>query len=498
MKSWMLLVGCGAMVIFAACGSTQNPLSPGNDHDNNDAVDAAFSSSGEGGIFATGGDASMPGCVNLQCKQVNCKGQGRPETTVSGIVYDPAGKNPLYDIVVYVPNAPVAPFTAGPSCDRCGAEVSGSPVAATLTGPDGRFVLKHVPAGQNIPLVLQIGKWRKQVVIPSVTACSDTPMVDAKVMRLPAKQSEGDMPQIALVAGACDYFECLLRRIGVDDSEFTNEQGKGKVHIYLGGPTPGADISSPTSPGTKLWSSPALLANYDVVINACGCSEDEGDIQQPQVDNLVAYANQGGRVFNTHYSYFFIDPQACRTGNCGPPSIPVPDNLAWKDTANFRASGGAGGLTNPWPPPGVSVDMSFPKGDAFATWLVNVGASTTKGVLPLPLSGAMYFSRVSTLAPASTRWLYSDGISPSSTPVPVVHHYTFDTPVGAPSDKQCGKVLYTAFHVVDGPGTKPPPFPTECAPTPMTVPDKALEFMLFDLTSCVQVNTAPPAPPPVK
>jgi hypothetical protein len=81
--------------------------------------------------------------------------------------------DPLYNALVYVPNAPLAPFTAGVTCDLCGTPVSGSPLVTALTGPDGKFTLKNVPAGDNIPLVIQIGRWRREVTIPKVTACTE-------------------------------------------------------------------------------------------------------------------------------------------------------------------------------------------------------------------------------------------------------------------------------------------------------------------------------------
>jgi hypothetical protein len=60
------------------------------------------------------------------------------------------------------------------SCDRCGAPVSGSPIATALTDESGHFVLRNVPVGVNIPLVVQVGKWRRQVSLPTVAPCVDT------------------------------------------------------------------------------------------------------------------------------------------------------------------------------------------------------------------------------------------------------------------------------------------------------------------------------------
>jgi hypothetical protein len=54
-------------------------------------------------------------CTNLQCNLDHCSGTA--ETTISGMVYDPAGLNPLYDVLLYVPNTTVDPIPQGVSCN---------------------------------------------------------------------------------------------------------------------------------------------------------------------------------------------------------------------------------------------------------------------------------------------------------------------------------------------------------------------------------------------
>src|SRR6185436_16240450 len=97
-------------------------------------------------------------CTGLQCRIEVCDGGAK--TTLSGTVYDPAGLVPLYDVLLYVPNAPLDPLSTGPSCDRCDSPVSGQPVTATLSDANGQFKLRNVPSGDGVPLVIQIGKWR--------------------------------------------------------------------------------------------------------------------------------------------------------------------------------------------------------------------------------------------------------------------------------------------------------------------------------------------------
>ena len=40
----------------------------------------------------------------------------------------PGSADPLLNALVYVPNAAVKAFTPGVSCDKCGADASGSPL----------------------------------------------------------------------------------------------------------------------------------------------------------------------------------------------------------------------------------------------------------------------------------------------------------------------------------------------------------------------------------
>ena len=57
-----------------------------------------------------------------------------------------------------------------------------------------------------------------------------------------------------------------------------------------------------------------------------------------------------------------------------------------------------------------------------------------------------------------------------------------------PPTTQCGRVLYSDFHVSDASagGTT---FPNECTTGTMNAQEKTLEFMLFDLASCVGTPT---------
>src|SRR5262249_18373446 len=129
------------------------------------------------------------------------------------------------------------------------------------------------------------------------------------------------------------------------------------------------------------------------------------------------------------------------------------------------------------------IDMSFPKGQALAQWLQIVGASFFLGEIPLQV---IRHDHDGPVAPSQS-WMTIDDINFFGANV----HYTFNTPVGVPASQQCGRVLYDDFHVENVGDSKGMLFPTECAAGPMTAQEKLLEFMIFDLGSCVTQDQPP-------
>src|SRR4029079_1308147 len=72
----------------------------------------------------------------------------------------------------------------------------------------------------------------------------------------------------------------------------------------------------------------------------------------------------------------------------------------------------------------------------------------------------------------------------ASSPMGVPLHFTCNTPTTAMPDDQCGRVVFSDFHVSNA-ATNGTTFPAECSNAAMTPQEKLVEFMLFDLGSCV-------------
>ncbi|MEI9940165.1 MAG: hypothetical protein WDO69_23335 [Pseudomonadota bacterium] len=544
-----------------------------------------------------GGDKpGQCGCKGA-CETVpDCSDKPIKTTSLTGKVYDPAGNNPLYHVFVYVANNPDDPdlkaFPAGITCDVCGATAAGSPLLSegdqfgTYTDVDGSFTLKNVPVGKGVTVVIQLGRWRRVFTVDVDTPCAANPIAD-KTLLMPSKQSQGNIPLMAMVTGKVDSLECVLRKMGIDGSEFTDPGGTGRVQFYLGSDATGTkvnsgqkiDIATPLQADlfkTNPTTAQPVINDYDMTILAC-----EGGVYAQKPEDLTTlrnYAASGGRVFTTHYSYTWLTKNDQNTAQAG-----LADN--WSEVAKWNLD------YNDKPDNAVGhIDLvSNPKGNAFKGWLEAVNASTV-GSGTVSVNVVRHDSdSVSAVAGKTQQWLYRDGtnlktcsrsgatctsdagcaakvcsanttfdcsvnacagpkvcknnpttvctqnsqcngngnscvtntcssntcsVGTDFTGQQIPLHFTYNTPVNLvedlnadPPKLQCGRVLFSDFHVEDA-NEYDKTFPEYCGKTctaanaatqcgtggkcvsgycltPMTPQEKLLEYMIFDLGSCV-------------
>jgi hypothetical protein len=473
---------------------------------------------GGGGGSSGGGGASSGGLLPFEYDggegDADCPGGG--STSISGKVYDPAGKNPLYNVAVYVPASPLQPLPAGvptgAAACSCSALFGSQAVVSTTTAIDGSFTLTNVPSGKGVPLVLQVGKWRRSLHV-DVASCQPNPQPDTSLTlpsTVPAGDTDDNMPDIAVSTGVADTLECLMMRIGLPASELVaGASTAGHVHVFAGGQPGGTGdhtIGRPELPAfagaptsfTDLWATQAQLMAYDVTLLAC----EGGETYAANPPALEAYLNAGGRVFASHYQYaWFGGPIA--SGKWYQPPLPAEYAAPTDWGANLatwtKDVGGSENLI------GGVLDVTlnggaapFPKGVALQSWLEALGALGQNGVPAGQLSiyQPKYNATVTSANTASQPWITAGSMSsePSAT-----MYFSFDTPVGAvaPPDggppPYCGRAVFSDLHVAGDPSTTDtPPTPSGCAAGDLSPQEKALEFMLFDLSSCVIPDTVPP------
>jgi hypothetical protein len=450
------VLGVGA-IPFAGCDGELGGNSGSNAGGSTAASPTAQGGGGSGGNFFDP-DAGGPTCEGLECQVDNCSGD--PDaTTISGTVFAPNGTLPLYNVIVYVPKypeQPLEPITTGAECEQCPATISNA-VATALSDPTGHFEIAAAPNGSDIPLVVQIGKWRRRVTLPAVQPCVDNALTDPELTRLPRNQSEGDIPQMNIVTGGCDPLPCLFRKIGLSDGEFTDSAGAGRMHVYQGVGGAVVDGGNALPPDQSLWSSVQTLMPYDITILSCECSEYDQFKSPAQKGFMRDYLNAGGRVFATHYHYTWF--------RNGPPEF--------QSVATWVSPGSV----NPY-----TIDTSHPKGAAFVQWLQTVSPTIVSDQINL----TSIREDVGTIdMSVAQRWIYAP--SPES-----VKYFTFNTPIGTAPEMQCGRAVFSDIHVSEGGVSN---VPSGCDQNPLTDQEKALIFLFFDLAACLDPNDDPPTPP---
>jgi hypothetical protein len=505
----IVIGGLALLAGSSACGNKSdgsgfsNGSGPGGGTSGNGGGDNGGPSLGSGGGGQSSGPTAQKVCpAGLSCT-TSC---GSGTTTVSGKVYDPAGKDPLYDIVVYVPEKPLTPLprgvpTGGDSCS-CGAYFASGAYTSATTGTDGSFTLNDVPVGSDVPLVIQIGKWRRVFHI-GVTACQDNPQPDKSLAFLgtvPASDTDDNMPDIAVSTGEADTLECLMLRIGVPATEYVAGAAMtGHVHVFSGGASDGSIVygqaespamaGAPPSP-TSLWANQDQLMPYDITL--LSCEGDETYNANPPA--LEGYLNAGGRVFASHYHYsWFAGPISSMQNYSAPPDWGT--NLATWLMEGQEPNGPIGGIIDQTL---NGSTMPFPKGVALDKWLGVVNALGA-GVFPgeLPIYQPRFNAIVGPTNTPSQPWITSD----ITGQLGATMYFSFNTPVQTgplPPDSTgptyCGRAVFSDLHVGGNPSTNDmSPPPGGCDNTDLSPQEKALEFMIFDLSGCVIPDTmAPP------
>jgi hypothetical protein len=435
--------------------------------------------------------------------------------------WNPGTPDPVPGVLVYIPTTPLSSFDSNPnlpeiSCQQCGADVSGNPLVSTTTSYDGTFTLPNVPVGIPFPLVIQLGKWRRQFTINAIPTTQQCTTVTANeqtdagaasgVFNMPSTELQGDIPLTAISTGNWDAIECVLLKMGVAQSEFTSyatwhavdagsSEKPGRVHIYTSGAAgesfnrgPGSTLA-PRQDETVLMGSGATggvngtYMMYDQILLPCWGDEFTGARSAGELANLINYGNAGGHFFTTHYSYIWLHGNGTYNGVANW-DIGADPNTTSETPFTGTVSQTAPGTTAP---------------GTFVEWLNYVKALNTNSTPPPPNPATVTLQQarydVKSVAETSTPWI-TEATDPNDTALgPMLLHFTFNTPVAATADAgvtQCGHGIFSDFHVTVSGAEPPAPttFPGECTAGDLTSQERILEYMIWDLSSCVPSTTS--------
>ena len=389
-------------------------------------------------------------------------------TTISGIVYDPRTTNalPLPNVLVYVTTGTPAALPAGVQCLTSTNSTPSDPdlVSSTFTAVDGTFILANGPLNATYTVVIQAGKWRRQFS-ETVAAVPLTGLA----LHMPADHTQGDIPMIAISTGSVDALECVFRQMGIADTEFTDDNGSvnagGHIHLYKGSSSAGAQINGSTPNESVLMASSTLVNGYDMLMFPCQGSA-ANQATPTGATNLFSFANTGGRIFATHFSYAWLDPAA-------PYNAQFPAVANWTISPEQQIASGVG-----------TVNTNFSDGATMAQWLQNAGSTVTGTSNQINISTLR--NDVSSVIAPTQSWLsLNNGSYPGQSGNPVMQ-MTFNAPVGALAANQCGRVVYNDYHVFNA-STAGANYPAECPAgnAAMSPQEQMLEYALFDLSSFV-------------
>lgn len=471
-------------------------------------------------------------CIGPLCDFIPWDCPEASPTRLTGFLTTPDGELRVPNAVVYIPRDPDAPLpqlsegvvddASGASCERCenqNAEL-GPVLAGAVTDHEGRFTLEgYIPVDREFLLVAKTGKWRSVARVPAgvTSACGEVDLQNT-YSRLPGKKSDGEpgshLPKVAVATGQIDAMECVLLKMGIDLSEFTNRNGDGRVHLYrspyknediqgggcvcsepldTNGSCPGQDISISSNLLTDSNDANGDLFDYDLVL--WDCERGETVRGESELQRVKRYADRGGRFFASHWAYDWLHP-----------------STTYGDVATWGAGTGADF---------DHVYLSFgrdsgniPRLRHYARWLQIHNALDYLS----ESDGEIVFARLDDVSQPRDlargvsagvdEWVFrtrsdevestdGSGAWPPSADLSV-QQFSFNTPHGASAEEACGRIAFSGFHVAGADeelDTSDQYFPAYCpGDDTLTAQEKTLAYMIFDLASCISEDGGSEAP----
>ncbi|HEY8041876.1 MAG TPA: hypothetical protein VIF15_18860 [Polyangiaceae bacterium] len=429
-----------AAVILAgallACGATSN----GGFGDGTGNDGGTTGPGGEGGTFG-GDDSGSFGGQGGPTFGTTCNGTA---TSVTGTVYAPNGTDPLPNIYVYAA-AKVNPFPAGNFCNQCNSPLDNW-YSHTQSGNDGTFSLSlsNVPAGADIQLVINVGRFRKVTPLPVKCGSNAAPKA---ATTLPGKAADGDIPKIAVSTGNSDHLDQILGVLGI--TEYDCYEGRASTGSSSPTCQPVDSLSN-----LLLKKSATPIDAYHLLFVSCAPNAfknyaTSGVNTATLSSNVSSFVTSGGRLFATDMSYDYVAqafPSAITWQ--GPTGAPQP-----VDGANVGAAGSYNG----------NVDDPSLK-----AWMTGLGVPTS----PVPLQGFLNPWSVQASLPKTSTLIVDGTVSytgaggATSGDVPLTSQFDVSA---------CGRVVYSSYHTAGGTVT----------PGNLLPQERILEYLVFEVGSCV-------------
>ncbi len=162
-------------------------------------------------------------------------------------------------------------------------------VLSTLTGSDGSFTLLGVPEGT----------WTVTIVKGSFSATYEVHVFEGEITEIPEPVClEGHDVNIAVVTGEYDDIGAILMEMGLGFDQVEGYTNDDYIALLTDLPT---------------------LQTYDMVFLNCGINTSWYDEYATIRDNLETYLFEGGRIYVSDWSYFFIE-------------LPIPDAIDFYGT----------------------------------------------------------------------------------------------------------------------------------------------------------------------